>query len=266
MQRSQLYRKSVCLMTALAVGGTMALSGCATSGGQGLQAKYGDASDRCAAFRQPLIATDEDFSAPIVQDAVIGALAGALIGGLTGGGKGALIGAAAGGLTGAGAGYLQAKQRDSQNKSDVLAAIDTDASRDSKSMGPVGNAIRGLRQCRSTQAEQTAMNVERRKITKAEGQAQIAAIKSQTYQDGELIQAVLGKADERVKTYVDARAKAMNPGNPQVAANNLRNNQTNPTSKASYDLNRIKQTNDDSQNQQNQNVTNAMKRIDRFGA
>ena len=123
MQRSQLYRKSVCLMTALAVGGTMALSGCATSGGQGLQAKYGDASDRCAAFRQPLIATDEDFSAPIVQDAVIGALAGALIGGLTGGGKGALIGAAAGGLTGAGAGYLQAKQRDSQNKSDVLAAI-----------------------------------------------------------------------------------------------------------------------------------------------
>lgn len=210
--------RRVCLPAVVLITGALAVSGCATS--QNLAGRFTDASDPCMAYRQPLIDTDKDFSTDMVTGAVVGALAGALLGAAIGGknaGTGALIGAGAGALAGAGAGYLQAKQQESRNKEEVMRAIDKDAARDAQSLGKVGNAVRGLGQCRATAAERLAFDVETRKISRQQGLDGLEKLRQANAKDGELIEAVLGKADERVKTYVEARAQTMNPNNPQLA-------------------------------------------------
>ena len=196
--------------------GSSALAGCQTTG-QNL-ARFNDVSDRCVAYRQPLIQTEQDLQAPIAGGAVVGAVVGGLLGGLaTGKPAGAIAGALAGGLGGASLAYYDSRQKQARNQQELLAAIDGDARNDASRFTGLGSAITGLQGCRQQQIAELRQQVLAKQLTKDQAIAKRAQIQSSIRQDGDLVNAVFGHVDERVETYVNSRAKAMNTNDIQLA-------------------------------------------------
>lgn len=199
----------------LAVGST-ALAGCQTTG-QNL-ARFNDVNDRCVAYRQPLIQTEQDLQAPVAGGAVIGAVMGGLLVGLaTGKAEGAVVGAIAGGLGGASLAYYDAKQKQARNQQELLAAIDGDARNDASRFSGLGGAITGLQGCRQQQIAELRQQILTKQLTKDQAIAKRADIQNSIRQDGDLVNAVFGYVDGRVETYVNSRAKAMNTNDIQMA-------------------------------------------------
>ena len=182
----------------------LALTGC----GNKLES-YGSSpvnNDTCVTYRQPLIDTEKQYNDELAQDVAIGAVGGAVIGAIAGGGRGAAIGAAAGALTGAAASYYRNQQKKARNQAELQSLIDSDATNGNQAMGRLGNAVRNLSACRNRQVADTRAQYQNKQITRDQAKAQLNSINLAVGQDRQLIQEVLGKADERVNQLVQARA------------------------------------------------------------
>jgi len=189
----------------LILSGSLAVSGCATGPGS-LQAKYGAATDACAAERHPLIDTESTVANTMVRDAVIGVLVGAAAGALIGGGniKDVLIGAGAGLAAGAGAGYLDGKHKQYKTQEEVLAAIDGDTKTDLSRVSSAGQAIPALRRCRNQQIDQLKAQIDAKQIKRDAAMARLAEITKSVEQDNLLVDQVLGGIRGRSTEYVKA--------------------------------------------------------------
>ena len=214
---SMLLRQS----TAVTLVACMAVSGC-TLTGNSLRSQYGNTSgsDSCAAYREPLIQTEDEFNTPILQGVVIGALVGTAAGALAGGNaQSAAIGAAAGALAGGALGYYSARQQQAKNQEDLLAAIDSDARGDQGRFSRIGNAVTALGNCRQGQIADVRAKLTAAKITKEQAKTELQSIEQSVFFDNELIGKVYGTMDSRLDTYAQARAKATNSSVDTVLAN-----------------------------------------------
>lgn len=201
---------------------TLALTGC----GNKLES-YGSSpvsNDTCVTYRQPLIDTEKQYNDELAQDVAIGAVGGALIGAIAGGGRGAAIGAAAGALTGAAAAYYRNQQQKARNQAELQSLIDKDAATGQQYMGRLGSAVRNLSACRNRQVADARAQYQNKQITRDQAKAQLNAIGLAVGQDRQLIQEVLGKADERVNQLVQARA-ASNDQSEDAYLGNLKSYQ-----------------------------------------
>lgn len=198
--------------TAVALIASMSLSGCTVTGNS-LRSQYANTTgtDNCAAYREPLIQTEDEFNTPIIQGVVIGALVGTAAGALaSGSAQGAAIGAASGALAGGALGYYSARQQQSKNQADLLAAIDSDARGDQGRFSRIGNAATALGNCRQGQIADVRTKLTSGKITKEQAKVELQAIEQSVFFDNELISKVYGTMDSRLDTYAQARAKATN--------------------------------------------------------
>ena len=172
--------------------------------------KYDDPSDVCNTFRQPLIETETDLRAWTFGGAAAGAAAGGVIAALLGGNVSQIAGgAAAGAAVGGAAGYLAARKKQSGTQAELLAAIDNDASSDSKKVQQVKTAMQRLWECRQRQIENIRVQFQAGEISKAQALTMANDIQTATDKDNQLIEKVIGRIDKRYGTYVDAKKEVL---------------------------------------------------------
>lgn len=189
---------------------TTALTGCQTASGPRLTS-YRDASDPCVSYREPLIATEVDLQTWTLVGAVGGAAAGAGLGALLSGGdvKGIVGGALAGGLAGGTAGYLGARRQQTTNQEELIRGIENDAASDSRLVAQVTSAVAGLGECRRLEIATVREQVEEGSISSDLARAKADAVQARIDDDNELISAVLGRVDERLGVYADAKSEVL---------------------------------------------------------
>jgi hypothetical protein len=200
------------------------LAGCAPATTQSTLRAYDVPSDRCNAYRQPLIATSNELNQwdfmgkSMLTGAAIGALAGGLIGGDT---KGALIGGALGTAAGAAYGhqqYLNARQEQAQSRQELIDGINGDTYADSARVREITDSIRRLGACRRDQVDEIKDGLKRGAITKEQALARVDEVKAASALDKNLMEEVLGKADKRYEVYVDSKAEVLGVDRARVAA------------------------------------------------
>lgn len=184
----------------VSVGCALALSAC-TSG-------YIDSSDPCNANRKPFVDAKTDFASWTIGGSVVGLIVGVGAGLLVGGkAKHALIAGSAGALIGAGAGYLAAKQRQASNRAELLTLIDGDADSDGRRIDRLTLLVEDLGNCRIRQSKGIEQRARQGQIDRGEAKAQWAEVDELILQDDEVISDVLGKAEDRLAAYIDAKSQ-----------------------------------------------------------
>jgi hypothetical protein len=203
----------------VSLGCAVALSAC-TSG-------YIDSSDPCNANRKPFVDAKTDFASWTIGGSVVGLIVGVGAGLLVGGkAKHALIAGSAGALIGAGAGYLVAKQRQASNRAELLTLIDGDADSDGRRIDRLTLLVEDLGNCRIRQSKGIEQRARQGQIDRGEAKAQLAEVDELILQDDEVISDVLGKAEDRLAAYIDAKSQLTNrlrslptpPSRPSVNA------------------------------------------------
>jgi uncharacterized protein YgiM (DUF1202 family) len=203
-------------VSSLALAG-LVLSGCGTVANlnpfNSLETKYGNQSDACYYARKPLIDSGNVFAQSMITGAAVGGATGAVAGALIAKDKveGAVVGGVVGAAAGAAAGYLHAKQEQAKTRAELIASIDTDAARDNRQLVTGSNAIAMLTRCRQDQIAVVERNYRSKAISASEARQQLQGIQSAVHDDNALISDVLGEADNRSNTYIQARADSGAP-------------------------------------------------------
>jgi hypothetical protein len=196
---------------------TAMLTGCVTMTGGSLKA-YDDVTDPCNTLRQPLIATQTDMQKSVVTGVALGAIAGGGLAAILGGDSRQIVaGAGLGALSGGAAAYLTAKQKEARNREELIAAINNDAGADHQLLYAFKRNIGRLGSCRTRQIEQVRNQIKSGEISRSQGLAKANEIQTSIDEDNQIIEQVIGKADERYSTYVDAKAEVMGVEPERVA-------------------------------------------------
>lgn len=208
---------------ALVLAASLAVSGCATSGG-GTNTAGGD--DYCnpnnprltPAERQMCADAATTFNETVAGGAITGALAGAAIGALAGlmtgnsrdVARGALIGAAAGGIAGGVDGYITAKaQETGNNRTMMLNSMTTDVEQQNEKLKKLVASSR--RVLEDSQQRYAKLNADQ-KAGRATAE-QVAGERQRIEGNRDRLVSWLGKAKEERDKYVQASAQMRQQGN-----------------------------------------------------
>ena len=206
-------------LSVVAVSCAALVSGCQTTD----TATYIVPADSCSQYRMPMVQVVQQMEQPIspgvvIASVIIGAALGYL---LTGKAEGALIGGAGGAVAGAAGSYLNSRAKTVKSQTELVAAIDTDASTDAQRFSPIGNSLLSLSACRNRQIQDLATGLRSGQITKANGIRMRNEIEAAIKLDGTLIDKVVGEVRGRSEVYNDARLQALKRAgdtNPTVPA------------------------------------------------
>lgn len=198
-------KKSMCWLISAGALTCLTLSGCAGTGM--LQSRYGDQSDACHAYREPLIRTENHFSQDITQGIVVGAILGGIAGAVLGDKpEDIFIGMGLGALGGAAGGYIRAKQRQASDQAELRQAIYQDVTADSSQVGALGRSLRSLNACRANEVAQLRADFESGAISGQEARRRIAVVRSAIADDNQLVREILHDVNERNGVYVESLA------------------------------------------------------------
>lgn len=193
------------------------LTSCATTG-ISLQ-QFDDPADICNASRQILIQTETDLKKWAFGGAMAGAAAGVGVAALTGGDSDdILLGVLIGSVLGGTAGYLAGRRKTTNDRAELLAAIDNDAASDSKRVHEIKTAVKTLGKCRRDQIKTVRQQFEGGTLSKEAALARAKSIQAAADKDNELITCVLGRVDKRYNTYIDTKAEVLEVERQQVVA------------------------------------------------
>ena len=196
----------------LMVATTLALLGCVES----LESvrTTPDKNDNCSKYHQIIHKarqTDQQAQAQgAMEGALMGALFGAVLGGMSDDSGDAMRYAAIGGIAGSLAGYSQVyaqqKEERAADQRALLRSVNDDAVAERALMTTTGDAVLGLRKCRSGQAKALTASVRAGEIEKAEARSRLQTLRKWAKVDNELISAALAGIGTRVNAYVDTAA------------------------------------------------------------
>lgn len=170
------------------------LAGCGTTR-EGSLRTYDDPNDPCNTTHQPLIATEVDWINPMSSTGAF------IIGGV--------IDAPLIGKNIDVAGYIRAKRKTAQNRQELIATINNDANTDRDWLREFEPSIDELNDCRIDQIQKLTDRVFKGELSYYEIQYKIYDIKESMYKDNQLVEQIIGKLDERFKTYVDAKSEVL---------------------------------------------------------
>lgn len=196
----------------------MAMTGCVTNPNGPSLARFNNSADACNAQRTPLIETENQLGNSMMAGALIGGLAGAGIGAAASKGDGGAIlaGALIGGLVGGTLGYQEGLSQRHENREDMLAEINRDASADAQQFSTARGVIGNLNACRNRQIDAIQADRTAERITHTQARAKLDQVKVAVEQDNQLIQQVLGHVDRRTDTYLDAARRTTDQDDGQL--------------------------------------------------
>ncbi|GMG85339.1 hypothetical protein LNKW23_45590 [Paralimibaculum aggregatum] len=211
-------------LTGLAVGGALALQGCAPVAGV-------DADDFCSQHRAVMVKEQERFNETIAIGAISGAIAGGIIGGLASGDvTGALIGAVVGGATGALGGYLTAKSRQGRNRAEILNAINQDVRATRGFVTQLSESVRRLNTCRANEVNDLSRRIQSGQLSGEAARAELAVLRQRIADDRRLVNQVIGEVDENRGVFADALAKTSQVDRDIVVSSRVQSYQPQTTS------------------------------------
>jgi hypothetical protein len=209
------------LLPLVLIAGGALISGCATNIA-GASFDSNDPSDACRAQRQDLSAFQDYFTRAMFEGAAMGALGGGLMGGLIGGDwQGALIGAGAGAVVGGTVGYYNAKAKaNGGDQAALTRSVYQDISSENTQIDGVAGAFGRLRDCRFRNAQQVKADYAASKLTQAQAQNQLIAIRTRFQQDIAFAESLGAKMNTRGQEYQSASAEIvkLDPAAQQQAA------------------------------------------------
>lgn len=171
-----------------------------------------DPSDACSQYVVQLNSTGEYFTGDILAGAAVGAVTGGVVGGLASGNwRGALIGAGVGAAVGAAGGYLNALQRQNQNQAGINAQLAGDLGRENQGLDRTQIAFNQLMSCRFQQADAIRSAVREGRLSRDQGQAQMAALRGRTQSEIQVAQTISGRVGTRAAEF-DTAVDSVSPG------------------------------------------------------
>ncbi len=182
-----------------------------------------DGSDACRAQLVALDSTGNFFAEDIIQGAAVGAVSGALLGGLIAAASGqrgsnvlagAGIGAVAGGAVGAAGGYFAARQRQAADQASLNQAIAGDLAAENAQIDRTQLAFNQLMDCRFGTAPRIRADVRSGRLTRTQGEAQLANLRARTQADIQLAQSINGQITSRGDQF-DTAIENVAPGTKQ---------------------------------------------------
>lgn len=215
-----LHKNVVALALALVTMTALVLVGCAGERSNDISKIVPvDSSDECEQYRAPLREATRAFDERIAAY-IAASPACAGVGGLITGGPSALGGVSAACLGGAAAaGYYYEKSQRTKNQAQLQRAIDEDSVALSDDIGPLGNAVRDLKQCRSRQVASLTDLFSSGKTDRATAQAKLASIEARMSDDQRLVDRLLEVVGERADIQVFSKATAKGLTQPAYTEN-----------------------------------------------
>lgn len=200
---------------AVSLTGALVVQGCAPVAGV-------NADDFCSRHRAVMVEEQQRFNDTIAIGALTGAVAGGIIGGLaTGDVVGALVGAAAGAIAGGVGGYLTAKQRQHQNRAQILNAINQDVRATRGFVTQLSESVRRLNTCRANEVNNLRRQIQAGQLAGPAARQELAVLRSRIADDRRLVNQVIGQVDENQGAFADALAKTQGVDRDLVVSNRV---------------------------------------------
>lgn len=193
------------------------VGGCVTTQEQRIGAA--DPADTCRAYVVALDSTGDFFAEDILKGALVGAVGGAILGALLGGGRGSAvaIGAVTGAMAGAATGYIYALQQQTRDQAVLASRVSSDLSKENAEIDRAQLAFDQLSDCRFRQAQAVRADVAAGRISREQGQAQLAQIRRWWERDLALARQINEKMATRGAEFETA-AETLSPGTKQAIA------------------------------------------------
>lgn len=173
---------------------------------------YDDPNDSCRQYVVALDSTGNYFGAQIATGAAVGALGGAALGGLMSGNwRGAAIGAIAGGIAGGTAAYWSALQQQQLSQSVLYQRVGSDLARENAQIDRTQLAFDAVTDCRFRQAQAIRADYSAGRITRAQAEASMAAVRGYAQGDLRMAQTINQQIQGRGQQF-DVAVNNVGPG------------------------------------------------------
>lgn len=183
---------------------TLALlvAGCQTTGNvlSSLPGGYtSDTSDACYAERVALDQSGSTFETELFRNVLVGAVAGGVTALATG--RNVFLGAGLGAAASAAGTYLYNLQSQTSDPVQLTATAIENVRKENQQVDQMLNRFQALRKCRQVEAGAIRANVASGKLTRADGETQMEAVKARYQRDLEQLDAIAKNISNRSESY-----------------------------------------------------------------